>query len=77
MPREFESYTERVERERNEASESLTRVTAEKDEEIARLRTEVESLRMSATMACENPCGDCAGCRYAADVYATTEADKG
>jgi len=32
---------------------------------ISELRTDLEDWRESAEMACENPCGDCAGCRLA------------
>lgn len=36
--------------------------------EILRLNGLIASLEESAAMACENPCGDCAGCNYAKEL---------
>ncbi len=33
--------------------------------ELDTARAEVKRLQTQATMACENPCGDCAGCNHA------------
>ena len=39
--------------------------------EVERLRSRLEARDHSASMACENPCLDCAGCNLAEDTYGT------
>ena len=36
---------------------------------INSLKQEIAQLEVSAAMACENPCGNCAGCLYAEEQY--------
>jgi hypothetical protein len=40
---------------------------------LARAHDEVHALHKSASMACESPCGDCAGCLYADEVLGGEE----
>lgn len=37
--------------------------------ELKAAKAEIEELRESAEMACESPCGKCAGCAFAEEVY--------
>ena len=62
-------------------TQTLEEMTVDLVAEVERLRGELAEATKSAAMACELPCGDCAGCRFADDVMrelpATTYKEPG
>lgn len=55
------------------------RLIAERDKlmaDVGRLMHQIAGLSESNAMACENPCGDCGGCNYAAERHAEEAHDE-